>query len=198
MNRKETVVQQARQQGNDMSLATQPFTGTYELDRNHSTFQFAVTHVGVSTFRASFSDIDARLVIEGETLVLEGQALAESVSIAEPAFRDHVVEGADFFAAGAHPRVTFRSTSVELGDDGTAVVTGELAFRGVSRSVTAEGTYQPPRQDPFGAYRVGLELQATIDRRDWGMDWQLPLPDGSDALGWDVEITGHLELTRSE
>lgn len=180
-----------------MATATQPFTGVYELDRNHSTVQFAVRHVQVSKFRASFADIDARLVAQDDAIALEGRAVVESISIVEPPeFRDHVVRGVDFFDADAHPAITFRSTSVELGDDGAATVSGELTIRGVSRSVTAHGTYRRPREDPFGAYRAGLELAATIDRRGWEMSWQLPLPDGSDALGWDVEITVQLELVK--
>jgi polyisoprenoid-binding protein YceI/NAD(P)H-dependent FMN reductase len=190
-----------RNQRKEVPMATvvQPFTGTYELDRNHSMFQFAVTHMKVSTFRASFADIDARLTAEGDTIELEGRALAESVSIAEPPeFREHVVRGTDFFDADAHPLIGFRSTSVELEDDGSATVTGELTIRGVSRSVAAHGTYQPPTEDPFGGYRAGLELRATVDRRNWDMNWQIPLPDGSDALGWEVEITAQLELTRND
>jgi polyisoprenoid-binding protein YceI len=181
-----------------MTTAAPPFTGTYELDRDHSTFQFAVGHVGVSTFRASFHDIDARLAIEDDSTVLEGRALASSVSISTLEFRDHVVNGADFFDAGAHPLVTFRSSSLELRDDGAATVSGALEIRGVSRFVVAEGTYEQPRQDPFGTTRVGLELSTTIDRREWGMGWQMPLPDGGEALDWDVELTVHLELTRRD
>jgi polyisoprenoid-binding protein YceI len=178
-----------------MAIAFRSFTGEYELDRTHSTFQFAVRHVNVSTFRASFGDVDARLVVEDDAIVLEARARVESVSIVEPAeFRDHVVHGADFFAADAHPDITFRSTSVELGDDRAAAVSGELTIRGRSRSVTAHGRYQPPTEDPFGMYRAGLDLHATVDRRSWGMNWQMPLPDGGDALGWDVEITVQLEL----
>ncbi len=181
-----------------MATFVQPFIGTYELDRNHSMFQFAVRHMKVSTFRASFADIDARLTAEGDTIELEGRALAESVSIAEPPeFRDHVVRSTDFFDADAHPLIRFRSTSVELEDDGSAIVTGELTIRGISRSLTARGTYQPPTEDPFGGCRAGLELRATVDRRSWDMDWQVPLPDGGDALGWEVEITAQLELTRN-
>ncbi len=180
-----------------MATAVQPFTGVYELDRNHSTVQFAVRHVQVSMFRASFADIDAQLVAQDDAIALEGRALVESISIVEPAdFRDHVVRSADFFDADAHPAITFRSTSVQLGDDGSASVSGELTIRGVSRSVTAHGTYRLPRKDPFGAYRAGVELAATVDRRGWEMNWQLPLPDGSDALGWDVEITAQLELVK--
>jgi polyisoprenoid-binding protein YceI len=181
-----------------MATAAPPFTGTYALDRDHSTFQFEVGHIGVSKFRASFDDIDARLSIEDDSIRLEGRALASSVSITAPEFRDHVVYGADFFDAEAHPLVMFRSSSLELREDGTATVSGGLEIRGVSRFVVAEGTYEQPREDPFGTTRVGLELRTTIDRREWGMGWQMGLPDGGEALDWDVEITVHLELTRRD
>jgi polyisoprenoid-binding protein YceI/NAD(P)H-dependent FMN reductase len=181
-----------------MATAAPPFAGKYELDPNHSTFQFAVRHVTVSTFRATFADIDARLSVDGDTIELDGRAVADSVSIVDPAFREHVVRGADFFNADAYPLIVFRSTSVDLSDNGAATVSGDLTIRGVSNSVTARGTYRPPTEDPFGRYRAGLELRATVDRRKWKMNWQMPLPDGSDALGWEVEITAHLELVRKD
>jgi len=180
-----------------MATAAQTADGTYELDKTHSTVQFAVRHVGVSTFRASFGDIDARLVIDNGGAELQASAVVESVSIVEPPeFREHVVRGDDFFAADAHPLLTFRSTRIELAEDGGAIVSGELGVRGVSRAVNATGRFFPPTEDPFGGTRLGLELEATIDRRSWGMDWQMPLPNGGDALGWRIEITAHLELTR--
>lgn len=182
-----------------MATAVQPFAGTYELDRAHSTVHFAVRHQQISTFLASFGDVDARLTADDNTLALEGQASVQSVSITEPReFRDHVVRGGDFFDADTHPLITFRSTSIELGDDGTVTISGELTIRGATRTITARGTYQPTREDPFGAYRAGLELRATVDRRSWEMNWQMPLPDGSDALGWDVEITAQLELIKKD
>lgn len=181
-----------------MATAAKTLIGTYELDRAHSTVQFAVKHVGVSTFRASFADVDARLTVEDDAIALEGRVGVESVSIVEPAeFREHVVRGADFFDADTFPEITFRSTSVELGDGGAATVTGRLRIRDASQVVTARGTYEPPREDPFGNVRAGLDLRVAIDRRGWQMDWQTPLPDGSDALGWDVEITAQLELIKA-
>ena len=179
-----------------MAIAVQPFEGTYELDPNHSSFQFEVDHLNLSTFRASFAEIEARLAEDDGVLVLEGQARAESISIVDPEFREHVVHGADFFEADVHPLITFRSTSVELGDDRSAHASGELVIRGVSRPVTASGTFAPPTTDPFGLSRAALELRATVDRRTWDLNWQQPLPDGRDALGWEVEITAHLELVK--
>jgi polyisoprenoid-binding protein YceI len=72
-----------------------------------------------------------------------------------------------------------------------------LDIRGIQRPVTAAGTFTPPTQDPFGNIRLGFALEAVVDRRSWGMDWQMPLPAGGDALGWDVVITAQLELTKS-
>jgi polyisoprenoid-binding protein YceI len=181
-----------------MAIAVQALDGTYDLDRTHSTVQFEVQHLGISTFRASFRDIAARLTIDDGAAELEARALVESVSIDDPPeFREHVVRGQDFFAADDHPLITFRSTSVALEEDGYASVSGELTIRGLSRAVTASSTFIPPTEDPFGGRRLGLALAATIDRQDWGLDWQTQLPGGGDALGWQVEIGAHLELTRT-
>ena len=94
-----------------MAIAVQPFEGTYKLDPNHSSFQFSVTHLGLSTFRPSFGDIDARLAADDDgTIALVGNARVDSISIDDPDFRAHVVHGADFFEADAHPLIVFRST----------------------------------------------------------------------------------------
>jgi polyisoprenoid-binding protein YceI len=180
-----------------MATTVTVLDGTYDLDGTHSTVEFAIRHLGVSTFRASFGDVEARLTIEAGVAELEARAVVESVSIVDPPdFREHVVQGQDFFAADDHPLITFRSNSLDLDEDGPAIVVGELTIRGVSRQVTARGTFSPPTEDPFGGYRVGLALAATIDRKEWGMDWQTPLPNGGDALGWQVAVSAHLELTR--
>jgi polyisoprenoid-binding protein YceI len=184
-----------------MATAVEPYVGTFELDPAHSTVQFAVRHQGIATFRATFADVEGRLTagMDGmDGIALEGHARVESVSISEPPeFRNHVVHSADFLDADTHPLITFRSTRVELDDDGEAVVSGDLDIRGISRQVTVSGVHQRPRQDPFGAVRAGLELGTTIDRRDWGMSWQLPMPDGTDALGWDIEISALLEFVKA-
>ena len=181
-----------------MATTTPVLDGTYELDRTHSTVQFAICHVGVSTFRGSFADLEARLTIEDRAASLEASAVVESISIGEPPeFRDHVVRGGDFFAADAHPRISFHSTQIALAENGTAIIDGVLEMRGIQRPVIAAGTFTPPTQDPFGNTRLGFALEVVVDRRSWGMDWQMPLPAGGDALGWDVEITAQLELTKS-
>ena len=91
-----------------MSTAIIPFAGTYEIDRTHSSVHFAVKHI-VSTFRASFDDIEGRLVGGDAGTTLSASARVESVSIVDPPeFREHVVRADDFFAADLHPELTFR------------------------------------------------------------------------------------------
>jgi polyisoprenoid-binding protein YceI len=177
-----------------VSTAILPFSGTYDIDRTHSSVQFAVTHI-VSTFRASFDGVEGRLVSNHDGTMLEASTPVESLSILDPPeFREHVVRGDDFFHADAHPDLSFHSTDIELREDGSAIVNGELTIRGITRLVIAEGSYRPPTADPFGTVRAALALHATVDRRDWDLSWQLPLPDGGDAVGWDVELTAELEF----
>ena len=180
-----------------MATAVRPFTGTYDIDPVHSSVQFAVEHI-VSTFRASFDEIAGCLRMDDSETTLAASAVVESISIADPPeFREHVVNGEDFFQAHAHPQLTFHSDRIDLGDDGTARVVGELTIRGVTRALAAEGSYRTPTRDPFGTERAALHLSATLDRRDWDLSFQLPLPDGGDAVGWEVEVTANLELIRA-
>ena len=175
-----------------MSTATQPLTGTYVADPVHSSFQFAVKHMKVATFRAGFDEVEARYA-DG---VLEGRAKVESVSVTNPPeLREHLVNSDDFFAG---QDIVFRSTEVDLREDGTATVTGDLTIKGVTKPVTATGTYQAPVQDPYGGVRSALELTATLDRRDWELNWQAPLPSGDDVLAWDVTLSVNLELVRQD
>jgi polyisoprenoid-binding protein YceI len=191
----------ANDQAKELAMSTQtavrPFQGTFAADPIHSSFGFAVTHMGVSTFRGTLSDVQATLRDDGDGLALEGAAAAESISITDPAeFRAHVL-APDFLDAENHPHVTFRSGDVQLDDDGSARVKGELAIGGVSRPVTASGRYVAPLQTP-GGLRGALELEATIDRREYGIDWQMELPSGGDALGYDVTISVQLELVSQD
>jgi len=177
-----------------MTTATQPFTQTFTTDAVHSSFGFAVKHMGVSTFRGQLEDAQATLTPADGGYALEGRATAESISIRQPdQFRAHVL-GGEFFDAANHPTVTFRSSDVDLADDGGATVRGELTIKGITREVVATGTYSAPQEDPYGNPRGALELEADIDRTDWEITWQAPLPNGGKALDEQVKLYVHLEL----
>jgi polyisoprenoid-binding protein YceI len=165
--------------------------GTYGLDPVHSTFGFAVKHNGISTFRGQFEQVDAKL----EDGVLEGTVQVESVKTAIPQLRDHLVS-AEFFNAPETPTITFRSTDIRVDDDGKAEVDGDLTIRGVSKPITATGMFGAGT-NMMGQEVVGFDLEATIDRREFGLGWQAPLPSGANAVAWDVKLQVHLELAKS-
>jgi polyisoprenoid-binding protein YceI len=177
--------------------AVQPFSGSYRAEPQSSTFAFAVRHSGIFRYRGSFSDVTATLRGDGDALVLEGAARVDSVSVVEPAAMRASVLGSEFFDAELHPEITFRSTAVRLAGDGRADIDGELTIRGVTRPVTASGQYAPPRQAGFGE-AAGLQLYASVDRREFGFEWQAELPSGGDAVSWDVEVEIDLLLMRAD
>jgi polyisoprenoid-binding protein YceI len=173
-----------------MTTATQPFAGTYAADPVHSSFGFAVRYQGVSLFKGTLSEVDAELV-DGQ---LEGIAKVESISIRTPEqFRAHVLS-AEFFDAENHPEVKFASSDIDLADDGTAKVQGELTIKGITRPVAAAGSWVAPAPDAFGSTRGHLNLEAQIDRTEWDMNWNMALPSGGNVLANEVTLTVELSL----
>jgi polyisoprenoid-binding protein YceI len=164
--------------------------GTYSLDPVHSSFGFAVKHNGVSTFRGRFDEVEAELS-DG---VLVGTAQVESINVPIADLKGHLLSP-EFFNAAESPTVTFRSTDIRIDDDGTAEVDGELTLRGLTKPVTAKGTFAQG-VGISGAEVVGLDLEAAIDRREYGLDWQAELPRGGEVLAWDVVLEVHLELAK--
>jgi polyisoprenoid-binding protein YceI len=179
------------------AIAVQPFSSTYRAQPVPSSFAFAVRHSGVFWYRGSLSEVTATLRGDGDALALEGSARVDSISVMEPPALRASVLGPEFFDAERHPAITFRSTEVRLAADGRAEVNGELTIRGVTRPVTASGHYAPPRPSSFGEI-AGLQLQTSFDRREFGFEWQMELPGGGDAVGWDVEVDIDLLLKRED
>jgi polyisoprenoid-binding protein YceI len=168
-------------------VAAQPFSGVFRAQPEPSTFAFAVRHSGVFWYRGSLSDVTATLHADGDGLALEGSAAVDSISVVEPAAMRASVLGPAFFDAERHPEITFRSTEIRLADDGRAEVDGELTIKGVTRPIAGVGQYAAPRMSSFGEI-AGLQLRTSFDRREFGFDWQMELPGGGNAVGWDVEV----------
>jgi polyisoprenoid-binding protein YceI len=174
-----------------MATAT-TLQGTYTADPVHSSFGFAVRYQGVSLFKGTLDEVEAKIA-DG---TLEGSAKVESISIRTPEqFRAHVLSG-EFFDAENHPTVDFRSSDLELNEDGTAKVEGELTIKGITRPVTATGTWIAPEGDAFGNTRGHLNLEAVVDRTEFDMNWNAPLPSGGKALANEVTLTVELSLVQ--
>jgi polyisoprenoid-binding protein YceI len=166
--------------------------GTYVVDPVHSSVTFAITHNGVSTFRSGFESYEAKLS-GGEEARLEGTVEVASIDIDEEQLKGHLLSP-DFFDAERYPQLRFSSTELSIGEDGSARLLGELEIRGEKREVEASGKFGQIGADLGGNPRVGLSLEATVDRRNFGLDWNAELPSGGEVLDYAVSVAVELEL----
>lgn len=170
--------------------------GRWATDPVHSSIAFAVTHNGVTTFRSGFDRYDARLS-GGEQPRLEGTVEVESIRIEEEMLKGHLLSP-EFFDVQRFPQLSFTSSQLSVDEDGGLNVRGELQIRGETREVEASGRFAQLGEDLAGNERVGLSIEATVDRRDFGLDWQAQLPSGGDVLDYAVTISVDLELVAEE
>jgi polyisoprenoid-binding protein YceI len=164
-------------------------SGTWSVDTIHSTVGFAVKYMAGS-FQGTFSEFGVRL----DDGVLTGSAEVASIQVKDANLEAHL-QSPDFFDAERFPQLSFRASDVSRTGDEVAM-SGELALKGHTGPVEIRGHVTDPAQDPYGGERFGLRLEATIDRREFGLNWNNPLPSGDPALANDVTIAVDLQLAR--
>jgi polyisoprenoid-binding protein YceI len=166
----------------------------WAADPVHSNVSFEVEYAGVSNFRGSFRDFDATL--EGSTLA--GSARVASVDVKDEQLSGHL-QSPDFFDAERHPEISFRAEELKLADDGTVTGAGELAIKGVTKPVELKGRLaSAPSVDPFGRERLGLTLETSVDRTDFGVAWNAPNQSGGNYLGDEVTLKADLTFLKQE
>jgi polyisoprenoid-binding protein YceI len=176
------------------TTATKTFTGTWTLDPVHSTVDFEVAYMA-GTFKGEFHDIGAQLVVDGDRARLEGSAKVASVDVKDENLSAHL-QSPDFFDAEAHPDLRFTAEDVDISETDVSA-RGEITIKGVSRPVEVTGTATAPLVDPYGNDRIGLRLTAAVDRTEFGVSWNNPLPSGQPALADEVRIVTDLQFVRA-
>jgi polyisoprenoid-binding protein YceI len=171
-----------------MATATQTLQGAYVLDPVHSSASFAVKHMVVSTFRGRFEKFDAQL-IDGK---LNGTVDVSSIVVKDENLAAHL-QSPEFFDAERHPQLRFESSDIRRDGD-EVVVDGELTIKGITKAVEARGTLEGPAVTFGDVNKIGLSLEAIIDRTEFGLNWNAPLPKGGFALANDVKLIVELEL----
>ncbi|MGH1501917.1 MAG: YceI family protein [Acidimicrobiales bacterium] len=170
--------------------------GAWTVDPVHSVVQFAVRHLGISTLRGRFADVDAALTV-GDSL--EASSLSATVGMGSidtgNPDRDGHVRSSDFFDADANPKMTFTSTAIEAGSGGDYTVTGDLTLNGQTKSTTLQVDFFGTEANPLdGSTRAGFEARGKIDRTDFGIDWNVPLASGGIMLGKEIDIVIDAQL----
>ena len=178
-----------------MSTATTTLpAATWGVDPVHSTAGFSIKYM-VSSFKADFAKVDAALDTTGDTPKLTGSVDPASIQLKDENFHAHL-QSPDFFDTEKHPQITFESTSFRV-DGEDLVVAGNLTIKGETRPVEARGTLTPAHEDPWGNTRLGITLEAAVDRTHFGINWNNPLPKGGLALADEVKLHVDLQLVKA-
>jgi polyisoprenoid-binding protein YceI len=166
--------------------------GTWVLDPVHSTIGFEVSYLS-GTFRGQFREVSAR-VEAGETPILTGSAKVANVDVKDENLVAHL-QSPEFFDAERYPELSFESRDIDR-DENRITVRGGITIKGVERPLELTGTITEPITDAYGKERFGLKLETTIDRTEFGLNWNLPLPDGKPALANEVKLTAELYFVK--
>ena len=167
--------------------------GTWSLDPIHSTIGFEVDYLAGS-FRGQFREVAGKLSAEGDTAVLTGSAKVASVDVKDENLAGHL-QSPDFFDAERYPELSFESSEIDRAGD-QLTVRGGITIKGVEKPVELTGAIAGPITDYTGNEKLSVKLDTTIDRTEFGVNWNVPLPDGKPALADEVKLSAELHFVK--
>ncbi|MHB1498569.1 MAG: YceI family protein [Acidimicrobiales bacterium] len=178
----------------DVTTTPATLTGNYTVDPVHSRIGFSARHMMVSKVRGQFTEYSGSGYFDAEDPSKSHAELTikvNSIDTHNPD-RDAHLRSNDFLAMDEHPEVTFKSTKIEAAGDRLFRVTGDLTIRGVTKQVTLNLEYLGATTDPWGNQRIGFEGGTTINRKDWGVNFNATLEAGgvvvSDNINLEIDI----------
>ena len=176
---------------------TDPKTSTWTIDAAHSSVEFSVKHMMISTVKGRFHQVEGTASINEANPA--ASAIEASVDIASvdtgAAQRDEHLRSDDFFNAEAYPKMTFRSTGIS-GKDEDWTLEGDLTIRDVTRPVSFEVEFEGRGPDAWGGERAGFSAKTKINRRDFGVNWNGVIEAGGVVVSDTVRIALNIELVR--
>jgi polyisoprenoid-binding protein YceI len=153
--------------------------GTWTIDPVWSALEFEVKKLGLLAIKGRVTGFEGTIV-GGEQATIEGRVDASSLTTFDET-RDGHLQSPDFFDTARYPELRFESTSVRSsGEDLT--VEGDLTIKGVTKRVVLDGRYAGAELDAYGNERIGIELVGVVNRHDFGVSWNAPLPNGGFLL----------------
>ncbi|MHB9091971.1 MAG: YceI family protein [Chloroflexota bacterium] len=168
--------------------------GVFKIDPSHSNVEFVAKHMVFASVRGRFSDAEGLLDLNAEDPTRSSvRANVKTASVdTRDTNRDAHLRSADFFDVENYPEITFLSKRVELHGNNEARVVSDLTIRGVTKEVVFDATFLGQGKDPWGNTRVGFSASATVNRKDYGLNWNAALEAGGWLVGDQVKI--HLEF----
>ena len=180
-----------------LTLPAGATTTTYQIDPRHSSADFGVTHLMISTVRGEFHGVTGTVVLDDANIANSSVNVtidATTVDTREPD-RDKHLKSDAFFDVSKYPTIAFKSTKVEKTSDGNLKVTGDLTIRGTTKTVMLTATYPKPAiKDPWGLQRTAVSASTKINRQEFGVSWNQNLDGGGVVVGDEVTITLDVEM----
>lgn len=162
--------------------------GTWQLDPTHTEIGFTVRHI-MSKVRGKFETFEGTLVTEEDITQSKVSVSVDLSSInTGTADRDNHLRSGDFFNVETHPKMTFTTTGVKQKSDTDFVVTGDLQIKDVTKSIDLDVEFLGEGKDPWGGDRVGVEASTVISRKEWGIDFNIPLEGDKVMIGDKITI----------
>ena len=171
-------------------MTTTTGTRTYRIDKAHSEAIFQVRHL-VTKVRGRFTDFEGTIEYNEanpEQSSVNFTIQATSVDTAEPD-RDKHLRTPDFFHVEQYPTITFHSKRISRRGGDTFDVTGDLTMHGVTKEIVLPVAHMGKAKDPWGGERVGFEAETTLNRKDYGLNWNAMLEAGGFLVGDDVKVS---------
>lgn len=165
-------------------------TGEYTIDPTHSRMGFVARHALVTKVRGLFNQFEGKIQIDGaEPTNSKAEVTIDVASIdTGQDDRDNHLRTNDFFAMEEYPEITFVTTAIQQTGDTEFEVTGDLTMRGVSKPITLDVEFLGVGTDPYGNTRLGFEGKVTVNRKDWGINWNAPLETGGVLVSEKVTL----------
>lgn len=170
----------------------------YQIDASHSTIQFSVRHMMLSRTRGEFEKFSGDINLNEENpaaSMVDVQIEAASINTRDEK-RDEHLRSPDFLDVAQHPYLTFKSTNVDVVDKERAKLHGDLTIRDITKPVTLDVEYNGQSKSPWGTTNYGFSGRTKINRRDYGLEWNMALETGGFLVGDDVNIDIELELVK--
>jgi len=172
----------------------------WQIDSNHSHIQFSVRHMMISTVRGRFERFTGAIEADEQDPTrsrVEVQIEADSIDTRNPQ-RDADLRSSNFLDANNYPYLSFKSTRIERTDANHGRITGDLTIRGTTREVVLDVEYAGQAKSPWGTTSAGFSATTKLNRKDWGLTWNVALETGGVMVGDEVKVDIELELVKQD
>ncbi|HUP27981.1 MAG TPA: YceI family protein [Chloroflexia bacterium] len=179
--------------------ATSAKATTWKIDAGHTTVEFVAKHMMITSVRGRFPDVEGTIAFDEENIAnssVEATIQVATVTSGSEQRDTHLRTG-DFFLADEYPTMTFKSTRIEPKGNDEYKVTGDLTIRGVTREVTLDTTIEGRSVSPWGTEAIGFSATVTINRKDFGLNWNVALETGGVLVSEKIKIELNIEAVKN-